>query len=362
MPQDEKNSHGHLDRKTSGSSNTRKITRFLGITDNSIDEANMLDKSSKAIKILGLNDSELNKKSISLDKVVSEFRGNSRSNSLNSVSNGVGGSVIVASIQWIEKKEEIKVSFIEPFTVSYSIVPQIEEIKHEKDATNSENSPVVIKRIDRHLLTAKITSNGPWDLLVTGIDLVLLGQANSQAKIEIIESKNNELEDQIWKTGHKHQVNYLLELTILDYISNDYNIDVGLLDIQWKRKELIKNIFIPYTETTMMTPQIIIPKTDLTAILTIPKKSIVGKIFTLTLKLINWTNTQIKIDVMVEVNDTFVFSGYKQTYFNVSPLGSYLFKVNCFPLVPEIHIMAPGYKEISEDEWFFIFIKPKTKI
>ncbi|CAJ0760342.1 3355_t:CDS:10 [Entrophospora sp. SA101] len=299
-------------------------------------------------------------------------------------------------VKWIEKKEEIKVSFIEPFTVSYSIVPQIEEIKHEKDATNSENSPVVIKRIDRHLLTAKITSNGPWDLLVTGIDLVLLGQANSQAKIEIIESKNNELEDQIWKTGHKHQVNYLLELTILDYISNDYNIDVGLLDIQWKRKELIKNIFIPYTETTMMTPQIIIPKTDLTAILTIPKKSIVGKIFTLTLKLINWTNTQIKIDVMVEVNDTFVFSGYKQTYFNVSPLGSYLFKVNCFPLVPgktklpkikmiknkvvddnnahdddendnngnnkEIHIMAPGYKEISEDEWFFIFIKPKTKI
>ncbi|CAH1761530.1 6291_t:CDS:2 [Entrophospora sp. SA101] len=99
MPQDEKNSHGHLDRKTSGSSNTRKITRFLGITDNSIDEANMLDKSSKAIKILGLNDSELNKKSISLDKVVSEFRGNSRSNSLNSVSNGVGGSVIVASIR-----------------------------------------------------------------------------------------------------------------------------------------------------------------------------------------------------------------------------------------------------------------------
>ncbi|CAJ0906585.1 12692_t:CDS:10 [Entrophospora sp. SA101] len=325
---------------------------------------------------------------------------NLESEDLDPASNGLNSlkdiDLDIIPAEWIEKKEEIKVSFIEPFTVSYSIVPQIEEIKHEKDATNSENSPVVIKRIDRHLLTAKITSNGPWDLLVTGIDLVLLGQANSQAKIEIIESKNNELEDQIWKTGHKHQVNYLLELTILDYISNDYNIDVGLLDIQWKRKELIKNIFIPYTETTMMTPQIIIPKTDLTAILTIPKKSIVGKIFTLTLKLINWTNTQIKIDVMVEVNDTFVFSGYKQTYFNVSPLGSYLFKVNCFPLVPgktklpkikmiknkvvddnnahdddendnngnnkEIHIMAPGYKEISEDEWFFIFIKPKTKI
>src|SRR5437660_3887995 len=94
---------------------------------------------------------------------------------------------------------------------------------------------------------------------------------------------------------------------------------------------------------------------------------------------------------MIEVNDAFVFSGYKQTYFNVSPLDSYLFKVNCFPLIPgdvrlpkikmikskivdnniyddddnddydkEVRIMVPGYKEISEDEWPSIFVKPKT--
>ncbi|CAG8614360.1 10521_t:CDS:2, partial [Ambispora leptoticha] len=143
------------------------------------------------------------------------------------------------------------------------------------------------------------------------------------------------------------------------------------------------DISVPFTETTMMVPQLQRHESELSVILDIPSNPIVGQIFTLTFKIINWTTAPVRVHVTVEVNDAFVFSGYKQTYFIVSPLSPYYFKANCFPLAPgkvklprvkmlksgdndaaeqEISITAPGFKEPVEDEWYMVFIKPKKEI
>ncbi|CAG8514102.1 18433_t:CDS:10 [Dentiscutata erythropus] len=275
---------------------------------------------------------------------------------------------------WIEKREDIRIPFIAPFSVSFNIYPQ-EEFGNVRETSS-------LDRIERHFMVAKIASIGPWDICVSGIDLILLDQANAQTKIEII-SSSIELDSESLEQGYIFNVNYLLELTILNDASSSKNVDIGLLDIQWRRNQSFGNTSVPFTETTMMVPQLQRHDSELSVILDIPPNPIVGQIFTLTFKIINWTSAPVRIHVTVEVNDAFVFSGYKQTYFIVSPLSTYYFKANCFPLAPgkvklprvkimkagdngvaeqEVFIAVPGFKEPVEDEWYMVFIKPKKEI
>ncbi|KAF0525068.1 Gryzun, putative trafficking through golgi-domain-containing protein [Gigaspora margarita] len=280
---------------------------------------------------------------------------------------------------WIEKREDIRIPFIAPFSVSFNISPQGEEFGNAREISS-------LDRIERHFLVAKITSIGPWDICVSGIELSLLDQANAQTKIEIISSSielDSESLEQVWRQGYIFNVNYLLELTILNDASLSESVDIGLLDIKWRRNQPFGNISVPFIETTMMVPQLQRHDSELSVILDIPPNPIVGQIFTLTFKIINWTSAPVRIRVTVEVNDAFVFSGYKQTYFIVSPLSTYYFKANCFPLAPgkvklprvkmmkagdngaaeqEVPITAPGFKEPVEDEWYMVFIKPKKEI
>ncbi|CAG8465733.1 3203_t:CDS:2 [Diversispora eburnea] len=134
----------------------------------------------------------------------------------------------------------------------------------------------------------------------------------------------------------------------------------------------------------MMVPQIEHPKSDISVTIVIPSNPIVGKLLTFIYKIMNGSSSATKINVTVEVNESFVFSGYKQTHFYVQPFSTYYFKVNCFPLTSgkvklpkvkitriketdgteqeEIKITAPGYKESYDDEWYMIFIRPRKEL
>jgi hypothetical protein len=164
------------------------------------------------------------------------------------------------------------------------------------------------------------------------------------------------------------------------------DIDIGLLVIQWKRNQqslVAKDIKIPFTESTVVVPSLIRKKAEISAFIRIPPNPKVGQLFTLVYKIINWSSSEKKIHVNIEVNDSFVFSGYKKTHFIVPGMGEHCFKVNCFPLIggkmklPKvkmerrgefegdeeiINIIAPGYKEVTEDDYFVIFVKPKIEI
>ncbi|CAG8671699.1 3712_t:CDS:10, partial [Acaulospora morrowiae] len=271
---------------------------------------------------------------------------------------------------WIEKRKDIRLSFVSPFSVTFSISLLGQEFGQD-NVVNIKSSR---ERIERHLLVAKISSIGPWDIVVSAIDLIMLDQANAQTKIEVIASStelDSESLEQLWRPGYIFNVNYFLELKILDENVLDQSVDIGLLDIQWKRKQSIEHVDAPFTETTTMVPQLQRHESDLSAIIEIPPNPVVGKIFTLTYKITNWSSAPIEIYVTVEVNDAFVFSGYKQTHFSVDSFSTYFFKVNCFPLIPgkirlprakmaqirepgkvgqEISIVAPGYKEPHEDD------------
>ncbi|GBC06239.1 hypothetical protein RclHR1_06700003 [Rhizophagus clarus] len=281
---------------------------------------------------------------------------------------------------WIEKKEDFRIHFITPFNFSFNISQQSESICKRK----SENS---MERVERYFLVAKITTTSPCEILVTDIDLNLLGQANAQTRMEITTSSieiDDDFQGQVWKQGNIYIVNYLLELTLMDIKKLD--IDIGLLVIQWKRNQqssVVKDIKIPCTESTVVVPQLIRKKAEISAFIRIPPNPKVGQLFTLVYKIINWTSSEKKIHVNIEVNDSFVFSGYKQTHFIVSGMGEHCFKVNCFPLIggkmklpkvnmekrgefegdeETINIIAPGYKEVIEDDYFVIFVKPKVEI
>ncbi|CAG8550412.1 7506_t:CDS:10 [Funneliformis caledonium] len=280
---------------------------------------------------------------------------------------------------WIEKREDLRIHFVSPFTFSFNISPQSEEF-----CKGSSINP--LERVERYLLVAKITTTSPWEISVYDIDLVMLNQANAQTRIEIDASSieiDNDFREQVWKQGNLYHVNYLLKLTLKDIKQLD--IDVGLLVIQWKRKQqspVYKDFELSNTESTMRVPQLKRKKTDISATINIPPNPKVGQLFTLRYKIINWTKSEKNIHVTVEVNDSFVFSGYKQTHFIVPGMGEYCFKVNCFPLssgkvkLPKVkmvkkgefegdddlNIIAHGYKEGIEEDYFVIFIKPKIDV
>ncbi|CAI2164898.1 20189_t:CDS:10 [Funneliformis geosporum] len=270
---------------------------------------------------------------------------------------------------WIEKREDLRIHYISPFTFSFNISPQIEEFC-------KESSINLLERIEKYLLVAKITTTSPWEISVHDIDLVMFDQANAQTRIEVEASSieiDNDFREQDWKQGNVYHVNYLLKLTLMDI--KKLNIDVGLLVIQWKRKQqspVYKDIELPHTESTMKVPELKRKKTEISAFINIPPNPKVGQLFTLRYKIINWTQSEKNIHVTVEVNDSFVFSGYKQTHFIVPGMGEYCFKVNCFPLssgkvkLPKVkmvkkgefegdddlNIIASGYKEGNEEDYF----------
>ncbi|PKC06517.1 hypothetical protein RhiirA5_419462 [Rhizophagus irregularis] len=281
---------------------------------------------------------------------------------------------------WIEKKEDFRIHFIAPFSFSFNTSQQSESIFERK-------SEISMERVEKYFLVAKITTTSPCEILVSDIDLNLLGQANAQTRMEITASSieiENDFQGQVWKQGNVYNVNYLLELTLMDIKKLD--IDIGLLVIQWKRNQqssVVKDTKIPCTESTVVVPQLIRKKAEISAYIRIPPNPIVGQLFTLVYKIINWTSSEKKIHVNIEVNDSFVFSGYKQTHFIVPGMGEHCFKVNCFPLIggkmklpkvnmerrgefegdeENIKIIAPGYKEVDEDDYFVIFVKPKIEI
>ncbi|RHZ80693.1 hypothetical protein Glove_132g6 [Diversispora epigaea] len=285
------------------------------------------------------------------------------------------------SQDWIEKRMEIRLSFITPFSIKFNISPQGERFVQTKKLQKLHH-----EKVEKYLLEAKISNICPWDINVSTIDLVLFDQANAQTKMEIIASSTdtiNESLEQVWKPGHIYNFICLLKLVIMDDKLLDQDIDIGLLDIQWKRNYQSENIVIPFSETTMMVPQIQHPKSDISATIVIPSNPIVGKLLTFIYKIMNGSSSAIKINVTVEVNEAFVFSGYKQTHFYVQPFSTYYFKVNCFPLTSgkvrlpkvkitriketdgteqEIKVTAPGYKESYDDDWYMIFIRPRKEL
>ncbi|CAG8535107.1 12218_t:CDS:10, partial [Acaulospora colombiana] len=205
---------------------------------------------------------------------------------------------------WIEKRKDIRIPFIAPFSVAFNISSLGEEFGQDNLSQNKSS----YERIERYLLVAKISSIGPWDIEVSAIDLVLFGQANAQTKIEIIASStelDNESLKQLWRPRYIFNANYLLELKILDDNFSEQSVDLGLLDIQWRRKQSIENVDIPFVVATLMAPQLQRHKSDLSAIIDIPPNPVVGKIFTLTYRIINWSSVPIEIYVSVEVNDAF---------------------------------------------------------
>ncbi|KAG9304758.1 hypothetical protein G9A89_003932 [Geosiphon pyriformis] len=285
---------------------------------------------------------------------------------------------------WIEKEEELRIPFILPFEVSFSSFPQYQGVSFYKLPDGESYG-----KLEKQLLVAKIISTGPWDIRVSGIDLILPDISDSNVKLEI-KGFSTDLEDtfqqQVWRPGNVYQVNYLLELTIMDPLSFAIPIKSGSLVLIWSRLTKSNDDEI-VNKTTIQGPSLEANKIPLSAIISIPSAPVVGQLFTLIYTIMNSTNMTSEIHVYVEVHEAFVFAGYKQTLFRVLPLSTYLFKVNCFPLAAgkvrlpkvrfvikanspgvdhstdrELKVLMPGVKENLEDDEIMVFIKPKQDI
>ncbi|CAG8562050.1 3931_t:CDS:10 [Ambispora leptoticha] len=293
---------------------------------------------------------------------------------------------------WIEKDEELRIPFIVPFDVSFSLISQYKGIKQKSgnNDVNKRDEQESFERLERHLLVSKITSSGPWDIIVSGVDLPDTLESNNKLKIR---GFSTELEDdshqqkQVWRPGGVYQANYLLELTNSDLVSSPVAVNTGSLVITWRRSTKSGDVNTIFTKTMFPAPSIEPSKSFISVTILTPPALVVGQLFTLTYDITNFSLLPAQIHVYVEVHEAFVFAGYKQTLIRVSPLSTCLFKVNCFPLVAgkvrlprvrfvlkadpnisppivdqDLKIFAPGIKENTDDDDIMMFIRPRQNI
>ncbi|CAG8498132.1 7467_t:CDS:10 [Ambispora gerdemannii] len=302
---------------------------------------------------------------------------------------------------WIEKDEELRIPFIIPFDASFSLVSQHKGIRQKGDEYVNKES---LERLERYLLVSRITSSGPWDIIVSGVDLILPDKLDLNNKLQI-RGSSTELEDfhqqkQVWRPGSAYQANYLLELANSDLVSSPVAMNTGSLVITWRRSTKFGDANNIFTKTMFPAPSIEPSTSSVSVTILIPPTPVVGQLFTLTYNVTNFSLSHARIHVYAEVHEAFVFAGYKQTSIRVSPLSTYLFKVNCFPLVvgkvrlpkvrfviktdpdatslpklrfadpdvpppsadQELKIFAPGIKENTDDDGIMVFIGPKQNI
>ncbi|RUP43449.1 Gryzun, putative trafficking through golgi-domain-containing protein [Jimgerdemannia flammicorona] len=280
----------------------------------------------------------------------------------------------------VERQEVIRVPFMAAFDTTFEIYPQIEPPRLESSEDALDFLPPSLERTERNLLVAAVKSNGPWDIAVEGVELlvevslftsieygsreILLGTSgicetnNPLGKVTQEYSAGNfgtEEHSNVWKPGYIFSGNYLLRLTTSDMTAPKSPVRVGTLVITWRRHSDDVNDDaqsaerLPLSKTVVDVPNLEFIKNELALIADIPPEAHVGEPFTLTYTVHNPTLLLVELAATIELTDAFVFSGYKQTAFRVLPLSSTRFHYNCYPILTG-RVKLPRFKVVVKKE------------
>jgi len=146
-----------------------------------------------------------------------------------------------------------------------------------------------------------------------------------------------------WEMGSK--VNYFFLIKIVSDVALKNNIiDLGDLLIRWKRNPDYQMFTMPATFNQSFIPlhNVEINAEPIKIAAAVPSNVYLGEVFTLTYYITNLTLNIEELSITMNSQNSFSFSGYKQTTFDLLPLSTHILHYNLYPLTVG-HLKLPEF-------------------
>ncbi|KAL0079429.1 Foie gras liver health family 1-domain-containing protein [Phycomyces blakesleeanus] len=241
-----------------------------------------------------------------------------------------------AHVPKVEKSESVTIPFVSPFETTFELCAQGED--------QGKTVPFDLKRTEKWLMVAAIQCCSTWNLDIESVRLEQEAFEHPYTFLKLL-SKMDNFKNQVWKTSHVYNANYLFRLSTMDLTEAMPSVPVGNIVVQWKRHGQEG----AYSKTVLKAPALEFQQLSLVVIADIPSELYMGEPFTLTYTIHNPTINLAEYTASIELSDAFVFSGYKQLKGRVLPLSRASYQYTCYPLVAG-KVRLPRLKVIAKQQ------------
>ncbi|XP_062584990.1 trafficking protein particle complex subunit 11-like [Saccostrea cucullata] len=248
-----------------------------------------------------------------------------------------------------QKEEEISLNIVNPFEVSVKLL----SMKFEALDTVQIQEPF--------LLSPELNCTSPWTIEISTSHLNLTSSISHVDKTTQSQLQNVSLNKSECATEC---------ICLMAVNPTPSAVSLGTYSISWRRKTGEET---PYVDTMFPLPTVNAEYIPLSVELRLPAYGMVKSLLSLTYILYNRTPYPQEIELTMDTNDCFMFSGNKEFHFRVLPGVPYELKYNLFPLVaghvnlPKINFTLLRYPDPIDPTLqkmlpTHIFIKPCGKV
>ncbi|GJJ77822.1 trafficking protein particle complex subunit 11 [Entomortierella parvispora] len=135
-----------------------------------------------------------------------------------------------------------------------------------------------------------------------------------------------------WAPNNLVSFNHLIQVTAADLELAPEQVDIGFLQIQWRRYQEDPRKQTPYTMALVPLQPLTLPKAEIFMTVDLPKDAKVNRPFTARYKIENPTGRVHELSMTVEPSEGMVYAGVMQSTLRILPYGSLPIQMNCYPL------------------------------
>ncbi|KAH9246015.1 hypothetical protein BASA81_016477 [Batrachochytrium salamandrivorans] len=229
-------------------------------------------------------------------------------------------------------KSDPHISFETPFDASTDLM----QVASNALPTNSSTSilsdglslDLDCRRSYEWALTAAVRMLGKWDVEVDKVSLNINDSQNSSMAIVKVQEVPLPISSRDWPQNHIQ--NYIFQITTsVDSLASTTKVDIGELFIRWRRSKPSPGDWVC---TKLDIPRPELAPESIRINVTIPGNLKVGTPFKMHYTVQNTTLHLAELVSYIESSEYFVFAGYKQINFSLSPLSSHILTFQLVPL------------------------------
>jgi len=267
---------------------------------------------------------------------------------------------LLPSPKYYSKSYEEMIDFKIAFEISTNVIfqnqyqpfEQEEQYQYEllEGDYESEDEEIIeynTNKIEYYKLEVTIYTNNVCKFDIDTMELILKKPSIPGITLSYSILGNIDFKSIDWEMGSK--VNYFFLIKIVSDVSLKNNIiDLGDLVIRWKRhpEYQLYSLPISYNQSFIPLHNVEINAEPIKIAAAIPSNVYLGEVFTLTYYITNLTLNIEELSITMNSQNSFSFSGYKQTTFDLLPLSTRILHYNLYPLtvghlkLPELNIQC----------------------
>jgi len=276
------------------------------------------------------------------------------------IENKDGKTQLLPSPKYYSKSYEELIEFKIAFEISTCVIFQnqyqpfeqespipYELLEGESEEEEEEEDEEIIEyntnKIEYYKLEVTLYTNSVCKLDIDTMELILKKPSIPGITLSYSILGNVDFKSIEWEIGTK--VNYFFLIKIVSDVALKNNIiDLGELLIRWKRNPEYQMFSMPIAINQSFIPlhNIEINAEPIKITAAVPSNIYLGEVFTLTYYITNLTLNIEELSITMNSQNSFSFSCYKQTTFDLLPLSTRVLHYNLYPLTVG-HLKLPEF-------------------